>query len=87
LYYNDTIENTDYQVLEDFEPTDLNDIMFVEKLSEKDFDSKILREGGENQEKINLDEDIELDGDMDLAQAYDFGVGKKNVIPKRSLFR
>jgi superfamily II DNA or RNA helicase len=59
LYHNPTIENKIYIVFEDVEPTKLKDILYIDKLTEKDFEINIIKDGS-NDKKINLNLDMSL---------------------------
>lgn len=53
------IENKSYVVFEDVEPTKLKDILYIAKLTEKDFITDIIKDGT-NDKKINIEQDIQL---------------------------
>lgn len=83
------IINKDYQILDNLY-TNLPDIMFVDKLKERDFERKLLKDA-ENIETINLDEDIELgnddDDNIDLILSK-MQKGRTNEsVPSKKLFR
>lgn len=61
LYFNNEMENKEYEYHENVEPTSLDYIFFVEKLKEGDIEHQIFKEGGENKDKIDLNDDINLD--------------------------
>lgn len=64
LYHNPDIENKEYTVFEDVEPTELKYILHVDKLTEKDFDIDVIKDGTADT-KINIDNDIDVSDNND----------------------
>ncbi len=86
LFVYPSIENKQYQILDNMY-IDLPDIMYVEKLRERDFERKLLKDA-ENLEIINLDQDIELGcDDDDNIDVIISNFQKKIEIPSKKLFK
>jgi hypothetical protein len=84
--YQNKLENYKCTVLDDLEPIELKYIMHVDMLTENDFDHKILKDG-EKQEKIDLDEDIELDKDDFITLDNIYSVkNTSSSVPVKRLF-
>lgn len=86
LYHNPKIENKFYVVFEDVEPTTLQDILYIAKLTQKDFEINIVKDGSKDK-KIDLENDINLNTSINNNECM--YVSKKIVysnIPKKRLF-
>ncbi len=88
LYYPE-YENKEFIVLDDLEYTNINDILFVDKLTENDFDIKLIKDA-ENAELINLEEDMKSDDSDDdeiAINLLDLKQKKHSDIPSKKLFK
>ncbi len=89
--YRSHIEEETYKILDDVEFTDIADILFVPKLTDNDFDRKVLKDC-ENDEVINIDNDIGFDNDeteneISILQSINPKTSNKLIMPKKRLFR
>ncbi|VBB18057.1 superfamily II DNA or RNA helicase [Yasminevirus sp. GU-2018] len=87
---NTKFNRVEYKELNHMEFTKLEDILFVPKLKEEDFDRKIIKDVGEN-DPLDLDADMEVDlkdamNEISVMQAIK-RKDPRNVMPTRKLFR
>jgi superfamily II DNA or RNA helicase len=82
-HYYSRLEENEYKILEGIEPTNLTDILYVAKLTERDIEREVMKDA-ENADRINLDQDIGFDRDDNM----DIPIPKKQPnIPTKKLFR
>jgi len=79
----------EYNVYDNYELTDLNDILFVPKLTERDIDRIILKDASQEINNLNLNQDIQFDKDEETDSNKDIITKAKlfNPIPTKKLFR
>lgn len=78
----------EYIIHDDLEYTNLSDILFVQKLTEKDFNTKVLKDVDLNTD-LNLEKDMEYDKDEienQISLKTLLSKDKRLVIPKKRMF-